>query len=364
MKQFFKAIMSLITGIAIISSTVILVWADNDLPDEFITYGQTLENVQLLESSVSGVSGKWGWKDPSIRPEPGTATYEAAFVPNDSENYNSVSADISVTTLQKDGAIKPGAGTAEYTAIFTQSDVKNYTAAEVNVSVITKQSSVDSSKVTPPTANPITYGQALKAAALTGGSVEGIDGTWAWADPDIKPNRYDNEGYSSTFVYAVIFTPGDSGYETVTENATLELYTATPIIETAPEGATIEYGQTLASSEIQGGKAVGENGEELLGIWSWKDKTLAPDVGTKADFAPDSLNYNMTSCDTVSVTVVKAAPNVATLPTASALKYGDKLSDSTLDGGAVKGIDGEDLAGQWSWYNGPSVPGGGSSIFQ
>lgn len=103
MKQFFKAIMSLITGIAIISSTVILVWADNDLPDEFITYGQTLENVQLLESSVSGVSGKWGWKDPSIRPEPGTATYEAAFVPNDSENYNSVSADISVTTLQKWG---------------------------------------------------------------------------------------------------------------------------------------------------------------------------------------------------------------------------------------------------------------------
>lgn len=396
-----KRILSLLTALCLVAAVPILVSAD-ELPAESMTYGQSLGSVQLLDASVSGVPGKWGWTDPSIKPEAGTAEYEATFTPADTDNYNPVTANISVTTLQakpnieaaptaagiiygtalsesalesgtvkgvdgnvlpgawawKDGSVRPAAGTIEYTAVFTPTDAKNYTTAEANISVTISQSTVDPSKITPPDASEITFGQTLADSTLTGGSVEGVDGVWAWSDPTIKPNRYDNAEYSDIFTYAVVFTPTDTGIAAVTENINVKLNNAFAVIETAPAGAVIAYGQSLSDSSIEGGKAIGVNGEELAGSWFWTDAAAVPEVGTAqyaARFYPDSINYSMTTCDSVSVTVVKAAPEIqGDQPSAAEIVFGRPLSDAVITG-TVSSPEGAALDGSWQWKDGTEV---------
>ena len=372
------------------------------LPVETMTYGQTLGNIQLLEATVSGVPGQWSWTDPSIRPEAGTAVYEATFTPVDSNNYNTVTAEIPVTTLQaapvveaapaaatiiygaalsdsaieggivkgvdnaplagswswEDGSQRPAAGTLAFTAIFTPTDTRNYTTAKASISVTIDQSTIDPSQITLPAASDITYGQTLADSILTGGGVEGIDGTWAWADASIRPDRYDNADYSDLFTYAVIFTPTDPSYATITEQVTLKLNAAVPAVTAAPIDGTISYGQSLSDLPLTGGKATGVSGEELTGTWAWEDAGQKPDVGAgqfRAIFTPDSVNYTTVACDTVTVTVLPAVPVVQDgVPAAAAIIYGQPLSDSVLTG-VVTAPDGSPLDGSWSWLDGSEI---------
>ena len=209
-----KRLFSIVMVICILGGLPASVRADEpQLPVETMTYGQTLGNIQLLEATVSGVPGQWSWTDPSIRPEAGTAVYEATFTPVDSNNYNTVTAEIPVTTLQaapvveaaptaatiiygaalsdsaieggivkgvdnaplagswswEDGSQRPAAGTLAFTAIFTPTDTRNYTTAKASISVTIDQSTIDPSQITLPAASDITYGQALADSILTGG---------------------------------------------------------------------------------------------------------------------------------------------------------------------------------------------------
>lgn len=69
-----------------------------DLPTaDDITYGQTLGDSELTVSGVNSIDGVWVWKDPDIMPVAGTNPYTVIFIPEDTKNYNSITAEIFVT---------------------------------------------------------------------------------------------------------------------------------------------------------------------------------------------------------------------------------------------------------------------------
>lgn len=368
-----KRLFSIVMVICILGGLPASVRADEpQLPVETMTYGQTLGNIQLLEATVSGVPGQWSWTDPSIRPEAGTAVYEATFTPVDSKNYNTVTAEIPVTTLQaapvveaapaaatiiygaalsdsaieggivkgvdnaplagswswEDGSQRPAAGTLAFTAIFTPTDTRNYTTAKASISVTIDQSTIDPSQITLPAASDITYGQTLADSILTGGGVEGIDGTWAWADPGIVPP-------AGTQAYDVTFTPVDTANYlpfTVSVTVIVNKYIIDPDgtdLVTLPAAGEVTYGQALAESALTGGSVAG-----IDGAWAWADPETLPEAGSRSYavvFTPADGNIEPWTGE-VTLIIHKATPVLteADIPKASDIVYGQSIGDSIL----------------------------------
>lgn len=90
--------------------------------------------------------------------------------------------------------------------------------------------------------------------------------------------------------------------------------------------------------------------------WNWIAPIIKHDVGT----TDAQHNDNAVTANTA-VTANKADPIVEIPPSASELKYGSQLFDSKLGGGVVRGVDGELLAGEWTWYRDSTVPDGGQN---
>ncbi len=200
--------------------------------------------------------------------------------------------------------------------------------------------------VTPPTATAITYGQSLSASTLS-------DTNWSWVDGATVPTVL-NSGYSAKI------TVDDSNYDytnvdgynssthTVTRTIALTVRQAAPTV-TPPTATAITYGDTLAQSILTTG-------------WTWADDTtIKPDVNnsgyTACKIVTDHDNYDYSSLTgfdydetthklscTVAVTVRQAAPPEITVPTATAITYGQALSASTLSDT------------NWSWVDGATIP--------
>ena len=101
--------------------------------------------------------------------------------------------------------------------------------------------------------------------------------------------------------------------------------------------------------------------EELAGTWSFTGTKIIPIVnnkGYKAVFTPDDTNNYNTVTRTITVKVTKATPVIAEKPTAGALTYGQKLSDSTLTGGkaACQTAGGTEITGTFAWNNSSIKP--------
>ena len=151
-----------------------------------------------------------------------------------------------------------------------------------------------------PSAASITYGQALSAATLSGGSAS-VAGSFAFATPTAAP-------VAGSADQDVIFTPSDSNiYSSVTFAVNVTVNKATPTVTTAPTAAAITYGQSLDSATLSGGSV------NVAGSWAWSDSTISPSAGTAnqtAVFSPtDSDNYNSVN-RSVSVVTNKATASV------------------------------------------------------
>ncbi|EOS62313.1 hypothetical protein C814_01244, partial [Anaerotruncus sp. G3(2012)] len=146
-------------------------------------------------------------------------------------------------------------------------------------------------------------------------------------------------GVDVTENYDITYEPGD-----------LTINQIACTVSSWPTAAGITYGQALGDSALTGGDA--------NGIFAWKDSTIKPNAGTaqfSVTFTPNDTNYNTATAD-VSVTIAKATPTL-TAPTASAIEYGQKLSDSALTGGTASNPNGNAaVAGSWSWANGNTQP--------
>jgi len=137
-----------------------------------ITYGQTL-SASVLTGGTGSVPGAFAWTNGSTMPTAGTVSHSVSFIPTDSANYETLTANSSIVV-------------AKQTPTFTW-----------------------------PTANQITYGQALSSATwFTEGEAknhanEVVAGAFAWVNPGQIPNHSIN--------YDARFTPTDTvNYNTIT----------------------------------------------------------------------------------------------------------------------------------------------------
>lgn len=100
---------------------------------------------------------------------------------------------------------------------------------------------------------------------------------------------------------------------------------------------------------------------EVKGTLEWADPDCMPTAGTTQAgwvFKPaDSKHYEQLT-GTAAITVAKATPVIAEKPTAGALTYGQKLSESKLTGGkaAYQTADGIEITGTFAWKNSSSTP--------
>lgn len=211
--------------------------------------------------------------------------------------------------------------------------------------------------------NALTYGEKLSKLSFSSVTFVEADtdtevkGTLKWADPDCIPT-------AGTTQAGWVFKPADSKhYEELTGTAAITVARATPAVVTVPTVAERVYNPAvaLADSDMTGGSVTGADGKSLAGTWSFTGTNIIPTVNNKgyqAVFTPDDAdNYN-TVTRTISVKVTKATPVIAEKPTAGALTYGQKLSDSTLTGGkaAYQTADGTEITGTFVWKNSSSTP--------
>ena len=211
--------------------------------------------------------------------------------------------------------------------------------------------------------NALTYGDKLSKLSFSSVTFVEADtdtevkGTLKWADPDCIPT-------AGTTQAGWVFKPDDSKYyEDLTGTAAITVAKATPAVVTVPTVAERVYNPAvaLADSDMTGGSVTGADGNSLAGTWSFTGTNIIPTVNNKgyqAVFTPDDAdNYN-TVTRTITVKVTKATPVIAEKPTAGALTYGQKLSDSTLTGGkaAYQTADGTEITGAFAWKNGSIKP--------
>lgn len=206
--------------------------------------------------------------------------------------------------------------------------------------------------------NVLTYGEKVSKLTLgntvfvEAGTDDVIEGILSWSNPDEIPA-------AGTTKAGWVFKPTDSRhYAELTGTAAITVAKATPTVVTVPIVAEREYNPdaALIGSDMTGGSVTGADGKELAGTWSFTGTNTIPTVNNKgyqAVFTPtDTDNYN-TVTRTITVKVTKATPVIAENPTATALTYGQKLSDSSLTGGKVtyKTANGTEVAGTFAWKN-------------
>ena len=139
--------------------------------------------------------------------------------------------------------------------------------------------------------------------------------------------------------------------------------TATPTVATTPtvEGVVNYHPEhTLSGIDLMNGAVTGVDGSPLQGRWSWETPGQVPQVnnsGYRAIFTPSDSNYETVDC-TITVTVVKATPYIATAPSASAITYGEMLSSSSLANGTVQYSENNStlVEGNFVWQKGNIRP--------
>jgi hypothetical protein len=323
-----------------------------------ITYGQTLAQSNI-SGGITSVPGTFTFTNPNTAPSAGSANQSVTFTPTHAANYNSVTTDISVTVNKPspnitsnpvasaitfgqklsdsslsggtssvpgvfeftDPNVKPGTGISSQSVTFTPNDTINYSSTTINISVTVNKATP--SITNNPTANAITYGQKLSETTLNTGSAS-VLGTFAFSNPNTVPSA----GSASQ---SVTFSPTDStNYNTATTNITVTVNKAAPAISSNPTASAITYGQKLSSSTINGGIA------SVPGTFAFTNPDTSPNTGStnqSITFTPtDTSNYSTTSAN-ISVTVNKATPSITTKPNPSNITLGQKLADSTLNGG-------------------------------
>ena len=345
-----------------------------------ITSGQALSS-STLSGGSSSVPGNFAFTTPGTTPPVGTASQNVVFTPSDTVNYNTVSGTVSVTvnktaptvttwptasainygqalsasTLSGGSAsvagsfafttpgTTPTVGTVNQNVTFTPTDIANYSAVSGTVSVTVNKATP--TVTTWPTATAITYGQALSASTLSGGSAS-VAGSFAFTTPGTTPAV-------GTASQNVTFTPTDTtNYNSVNGTVSVTVNKATPTVTTWPTASAITSGQALSASTLSGGVA------SVAGNFAFTAPTTTPAVGTASQsvtFTPsDTTNYTTVS-GTVSVTVNKTAPTVTSWPTASAINYGQALSSSILSGGSAS------VAGSFAFTTPSTVPNAGTA---
>lgn len=224
------------------------------------------------------------------------------------------------------------------------SKVINVTVSAKNCSgIISSSNTTETAKGDPdytaPTGLKATLGDTLGDVALPEG--------FAWEAPENTA-----VGEIGDHNFTVKYTPDDTtSYNIITNiSVTITVGKGDPNCTAAPAASAITYGQTLADSTLSGGTF------NVDGSFAWTNGATKPSVSDSdtteysVTFTPtDTERYN-TITVSVKLTVNKATSSIITAPAASAITYGQTLSDSILSGGSGN------LAGSFAWTNGATKP--------
>lgn len=158
--------------------------------------------------------------------------------------------------------------------------------------------------------------------------------------------------------YPITVSASNSNYKITATPGTLTIQKKAVASVAFPTASTIVVGDTLAKSVLT-------EGDKTYGSFAWENPALQPVKGTqsanvvltlndmaKKNYSFDGITgYNASSntiIQTVTVVVKKAdAPDII-FPAASAIKYGQTLSQSKLNGGSTD-------YGSFAWENGSTV---------
>lgn len=254
------------------------------------------------------------------------------------------------------------------TAIITvTASMENYANAGYTLTISIKDKKIVEIKggnsVSVDGSNVLIYGEKISKLTLgntvfvEAGTDDVIEGILSWINPDEIPA-------AGTTQAVWIFKPTDSRhYFELIGTAAITVAKATPIVVKVPTVAEREYNPdaALTDSDMTGGSVTGADGSSIAGTRSFTGTNIIPTVNNKgyqAVFTPDDANNYSTVTRTITVKVTKATLVIAEKPTAGALTYGQKLSDSTLTGGkaAYQTADGTEITGAFAWKNGSIKP--------
>lgn len=217
-----------------------------------LTGGSVKATVDGLEKTVKGT---WSWQDGDFIPTVRNDGYTAVFTPADSENFNSVTATVSVTITK---------------------------AVPVIIEV--------------PKASEITYGQPLSDSILSGGRAD-IEGRFQWQDENKRPTYlYDSERTE----FIIVFYPTDLvNYETTTCKTVVKINQA--------ENAPLMPANSMVADH--NATTVGEVTLPECWIWSSEDagKTLKAGETVTATAIFNLHNKGNYKNETVQVSITRPA---------------------------------------------------------
>lgn len=180
-----------------------------------------------------------------------------------------------------------------------------------------------------------------------------MDGETVIPSSEYEVSYSDNTEFGTA---TITITDATGGNYDINCKAEFDIVKADPVISELPVADPISYDphKTLNEASISGGAVIGVSGENITGTWSWADDSTVPVVDvTDYDvvFTPDDQKHYNSIRGTIQVNVLKANVNIADLPTASAITYGDSLAKSVLYGGTAyfDGINKVEIFGTFAW---------------
>ncbi len=157
---------------------------------------------------------------------------------------------------------------------------------------------------------------------------------------------YDSEHTVPSAIKIIGYNPSTAKDYAIKYDRTFTVYKVNPEY-TTPTGLSAVYGQTLADIILP---------TAANGVFTWEDDltTVVGNTGTNyfnVTFTPDDTeNYNIITEIEVAVSVGKAILDITTNPSASAITYGQTLTDSILTGGIAS------VEGYFAWTDNSSAP--------
>jgi hypothetical protein len=353
-----------------------------------LTYGQKLSNSTLSGGSTNGT---FSFVSPNTKPGAGTAPYVMQFAPTDTNYFTIASGSITIYVTDISNAL--------YTIIWPTSTPIIYGASLSSSKLIggSAKNQYDSSDISgiftwgQPTVNPgaklvdasycviftpkdmINYSKVHKGVYINvnkaHATVSFTDLSQVYTGIDLNATASTNPtgkyvvltyngNHNTVGNYIVTGTINDNNYDG-SGTATFIINKATPQITELPGASNIEYGRSLASSNLTGGTA------DVSGTFSFTIPSTIPvnmgPANQTVTFTPtDTTNYNTTSTSAL-VTVVRAIPTIITGIYALPITLGQALTSSKIYGTARNRAD-KDISGTFAFVESTAVlPVGNSS---